>query len=365
MQNTYDKKDNIKQQLKGAVSCVAQASLLIAQNIRDNSVLVNSAQGMNGIGGSIHTIYSMYETHIHDAVLDLYKTYREMEKRAGDDISLVFNKINTSINSIVEVIQLAHTVNIVSAMNVTVFVEEVNALQNRVRQNIETYVAQHTVGKDSFTQYQNPSQIPEYHVQSFENNSKTVRQYNDKKTQNDIHIIFKKTGGDIAGDSSTEYRHNKNIVVESGLNKYIQNQETGTAQTEIHNDKATNTNYSADQVLAESINATDRVVKDTTIDGVKDSVSYDIKDSIYDTQQQPIKTPIIITTPQGNDRNSKVIAFLSNAGQSSIVDIAKAIPGVSLKTVQRQLNTLIGQGVVKRVGDKRWSAYVLTKGQNV
>ncbi len=43
----------------------------------------------------------------------------------------------------------------------------------------------------------------------------------------------------------------------------------------------------------------------------------------------------------------------------SIKDIAVHVEGCSEKTIQRELNAMVDEGVVRRVGEKRWSKYVL------
>jgi hypothetical protein len=59
------------------------------------------------------------------------------------------------------------------------------------------------------------------------------------------------------------------------------------------------------------------------------------------------------------NRKEKIIDFLKSKGQSSIADIAQALPEFSQKTVQRELNSMILEGTIKRIGDRRWSAYSL------
>ena len=43
----------------------------------------------------------------------------------------------------------------------------------------------------------------------------------------------------------------------------------------------------------------------------------------------------------------------------SIKDIAARIKGCSEKTIQRELNALLYDNVIERIGEKRWSRYVL------
>ena len=42
-----------------------------------------------------------------------------------------------------------------------------------------------------------------------------------------------------------------------------------------------------------------------------------------------------------------------------IKDIVMSITGCSEKTIQRELSALVAQGVLKKIGEKRWSRYEL------
>ncbi|OGC88042.1 hypothetical protein A2419_00240 [Candidatus Adlerbacteria bacterium RIFOXYC1_FULL_48_26] len=58
------------------------------------------------------------------------------------------------------------------------------------------------------------------------------------------------------------------------------------------------------------------------------------------------------------DRMEKILQFVRNNANSSIKDIASAVKGCSEKTVQRELAVLITQGLIKKVGERRWSVYL-------
>lgn len=85
-------------------------------------------------------------------------------------------------------------------------------------------------------------------------------------------------------------------------------------------------------------------------------------------ETKPPETPILPkTTPLGEssvasseiDRRQVIIDFIKGQGWSSIRDIAGVVPNLSNKTVQRQLQNLVRDGVLKKVGDRRWSRYQL------
>lgn len=59
------------------------------------------------------------------------------------------------------------------------------------------------------------------------------------------------------------------------------------------------------------------------------------------------------------NRRDQILACIANQG-SSIKDIAHAVKGCSEKTIQRELNAMIEQGMVVREGEKRWSIYKRT-----
>ncbi len=66
-----------------------------------------------------------------------------------------------------------------------------------------------------------------------------------------------------------------------------------------------------------------------------------------------------LQSPINQERRDLIVGFVSNHGWSAINEIAKAVPGVSDKTVQRELVSLVGEGVLLKKGDRRWARYSL------
>jgi hypothetical protein len=62
---------------------------------------------------------------------------------------------------------------------------------------------------------------------------------------------------------------------------------------------------------------------------------------------------------QKNERQQVILGIIKEIGESSIKDISDNIKDCSEKTIQRELNTLIYDGVLKKIGERRWSKYVL------
>ncbi|MBU6370708.1 MAG: winged helix-turn-helix transcriptional regulator [Patescibacteria group bacterium] len=60
-----------------------------------------------------------------------------------------------------------------------------------------------------------------------------------------------------------------------------------------------------------------------------------------------------------NNRSEVIISMLSDGKRLTIKDFAKNIKGVSDKTIQRELASLVEKGILKKEGERRWSKYFL------
>ncbi len=60
-----------------------------------------------------------------------------------------------------------------------------------------------------------------------------------------------------------------------------------------------------------------------------------------------------------NTRQSIIINLLKRKRDVMIKDISPLIEGVSEKTIQRELLSMVDQGIVRKEGEKRWSRYSL------
>lgn len=58
------------------------------------------------------------------------------------------------------------------------------------------------------------------------------------------------------------------------------------------------------------------------------------------------------------ERMSVILSFIQKHKQASIKEIAAVVKGCSEKTIQRELGALIEQGLIRKVGERRWSVYV-------
>jgi hypothetical protein len=65
------------------------------------------------------------------------------------------------------------------------------------------------------------------------------------------------------------------------------------------------------------------------------------------------------SVPSLGDRRERIKTILEAKGEASIKDISDIVSDVSEKTIQRELNAMIEDSIVKRHGERRWSKYAL------
>jgi hypothetical protein len=69
--------------------------------------------------------------------------------------------------------------------------------------------------------------------------------------------------------------------------------------------------------------------------------------------------PKIAIKDKKDGRKTAILELLKKQSNLTIKDFAKAISGCSEKTIQRELLDLVGKGIVKKEGERRWSTYSL------
>ncbi len=72
----------------------------------------------------------------------------------------------------------------------------------------------------------------------------------------------------------------------------------------------------------------------------------------------------LLTSNKKTERQETILKFLKSRGDASIKDITNVISGCGEKTIQRELLSLIKNGIIRKTGERRWSRYVLAS-QNV
>lgn len=62
-----------------------------------------------------------------------------------------------------------------------------------------------------------------------------------------------------------------------------------------------------------------------------------------------------------DDRRTIILALIKQKPALTVKDIAKSIPGISEKTIQRELLSMVSEGILAKRGERRWSTYSLNQ----
>ena len=81
-----------------------------------------------------------------------------------------------------------------------------------------------------------------------------------------------------------------------------------------------------------------------------------IKDNTLD---KPVLKEFGVVSVKKNSRQSIIIGILKRKKEIMIKDVSSLINGCSEKTIQRELSTMVQTGILKKIGEKRWSRYSL------
>jgi len=99
-----------------------------------------------------------------------------------------------------------------------------------------------------------------------------------------------------------------------------------------------------------------------------------IKDSVLYKKQSNLKGHIEDTYEKDNkvekrnrqsdialkiNRRNNILRLIKDKKEVMIKDISQIISDCSEKTIQRELNALVSEGVLKKIGNKRWSRYAI------
>jgi len=93
-----------------------------------------------------------------------------------------------------------------------------------------------------------------------------------------------------------------------------------------------------------------------------------VKDTSYlelntEPEEKKVEKPVLkgfgAVSVKKNSRQSIIIGLLKRKKEIMIKDVSPLISGCSEKTIQRELSAMVKQGVIKKMGDKRWSRYTL------
>ncbi|MEI8337797.1 MAG: hypothetical protein WCF92_01465 [bacterium] len=82
---------------------------------------------------------------------------------------------------------------------------------------------------------------------------------------------------------------------------------------------------------------------------------------VYKGQSQVSKTkPFKNEEEDKRQRRNKILAIIKQKKEVTIKDISSSIKDCSEKTIQRELNSLLSDKVIKKTGERRWSKYLMS-----
>ena len=79
-----------------------------------------------------------------------------------------------------------------------------------------------------------------------------------------------------------------------------------------------------------------------------------------DNQEERKETDLTPIQKDLSERQKTILEHLKNSKQAKVSDFYSFFDGISTKTVQRDLQDLVGRNVLKKEGDRRWTIYSLT-----
>ena len=80
---------------------------------------------------------------------------------------------------------------------------------------------------------------------------------------------------------------------------------------------------------------------------------------VKDIPEKPMLKEFGAVSVKKNSRQSIIIAILKRKKEIMIKDVSPLISGCSEKTIQRELLTMVNSGILRKMGEKRWSRYSL------
>lgn len=103
------------------------------------------------------------------------------------------------------------------------------------------------------------------------------------------------------------------------------------------------------------------ILKDKAIEKEAVKATASLKDTPKSTATKINNKKAVQNQERKNNRREQILSLFTKGTEVSIKDISKKIVGCSVKTIQRELNDLVAENKVERIGDKRWSRYTLAR----
>ncbi len=226
-----------------------------------------------------------------------------------ENIFDLYKKALNSITLLISYLTIAKDTNLISKMNCSIIIEALRILEN-------------ILVKKQFVFSKNDILIlEEENLLSFSN-------------EKQIQTINKNTSFDILSERNSKFNFNDlDLSFKDKKNQKIEKEEKSI------NDK----------------NHKGQIIKDIKKDKSLELENKYIKPIILNNNTNKAKQ----NKDRKDNRRDQILGLFSRGVEVSINDISKKIIGCSIKTIQRELNDLVIENKLKKIGEKRWSKYIL------
>lgn len=255
---------------------------------------------------------------IRDEAVYLLKNTKTIAFEEIENHFVFYKKILENISNLISYFYITKEANLISKMNSEIIIEALRGLENIF--------------------YKKQFQFSESNLSILE--EEFFNEFNKTKLSNSN--INNKTSFDILSDRNIKAQ---NMFFE----KEVKTKKTENLN-EIINDKINNKRQNNKNLITEYGNIEiEQKEIETPINETK----------IISKQIKPNKTKQ--NEEKKNNRREDILNLFTKGVEVSINDISKKIIGVSIKTLQRELNTLLEEGLIIKIGEKRWSKYILNQ----
>lgn len=90
---------------------------------------------------------------------------------------------------------------------------------------------------------------------------------------------------------------------------------------------------------------------------LRDAIAHARTDVVRPQSLERQRLEIGSTLVVRDDRRKIIFALIKQKPELTVKDITKSIPGVSEKTIQRELLAMVAEGILEKHGERRWSTY--------
>lgn len=108
-----------------------------------------------------------------------------------------------------------------------------------------------------------------------------------------------------------------------------------------------------------NIAMSDRNMKDSVAQSLQKTSQGQVTKSVVEREQRASSAVRATTDIEKESRRTRILKLVKDSREVTIKDIATHFADLSEKTIQRELVALVEGGVLKKMGERRWSRYAL------